>query len=96
MFHFGALDDVHRVSISVIDWGRVSKPKENIHSHYAIQDKADRRRLLALRRWVDPSLVFIKFEHRSQATVPIHMQDTKAWALFEIAQMIWGAVKPFG
>ena len=57
MFQFGALDDVHWVFIGVIDWGRVSRPKEKIHSHYAVQDEAGRRRLLALRRWVDPQVL---------------------------------------
>ena len=33
---------------------------------------------------------FIKSEHRSQAMVPIHTQDTEAWVVSEIAQMIWG------
>ena len=55
MFHFDAIDDVHQVFISVIDWGRASRSKEKIHSHYAVQDKADRQQLLALHRWVDPS-----------------------------------------
>ena len=36
MFHFGAFDDVHRVFIGVIDWGRASRPKEKICSHYAV------------------------------------------------------------
>ena len=40
---------------------------------------------------MDPSLVFVRSEHRSQATVSIHTQDTEAWVVSEIAQMIWGA-----
>ena len=40
---------------------------------------------------MDPSLVFTKSEHQSQAKRPITTQDTKAWAVSEIAQMIWGA-----
>ena len=40
---------------------------------------------------MDPSLIFIKSEHRSQATVPIHTQDTEVWAMSKIAQIILGA-----
>ena len=36
MFHFGALDDVRRVFIGVIDWGRASRSREKIHSHYVV------------------------------------------------------------
>ena len=50
MFYFGALDDVHQIFIGVIDWDRASRPKEKIYFHYAIQYKAGKRRLLAMRR----------------------------------------------
>ena len=36
MFHFGVLDDVHRVFIGIIDWGRANRPKEKIHSQNRI------------------------------------------------------------
>ena len=60
MFHFGTLDDVHRVFMNVIDWGWTSSPKEKIYLHYVVQDEVGRRQLLALRRWVNPSFGFYK------------------------------------
>lgn len=60
MFHFVAMDNLHRVFIGVIDWGSAAMPKEKVHSQYKALDEPAWRRLLALHRWVDTSLVYIR------------------------------------